>query len=153
VANKGWNDTRRLVLAGTLVAQATLRVDLTSHPAPRITRRLEGRLPGGLYRAYYRELKGSVGARAFYEWFKRNNARQRKSLEDKGKETGKKRKVPEQFRKDMEERRRKREADGTARREMEPIPEYYTEKVKPWITWREARAYVAVTRRRRDTRC
>jgi hypothetical protein len=67
--------------------------------------------------AYYRELKGSVGARAFYEWFKRNNARQRKSLEDKGKETGKKRKVPEQFRKDMEERRRKREADGTARRE------------------------------------
>eukprot|EP01047_Picozoa_sp_COSAG01_P036506 COSAG01_NODE_2853_length_6967_cov_940.485149_2_plen_112_part_00 len=57
--------------------------------------------------AYYRELKGSVGARAFYEWFKRNNARQRKSLEDKGKETGKKRKVPEQFRKDMEERRRK----------------------------------------------
>jgi hypothetical protein len=24
--------------------------------------------------AYYRELKGSVGARAFYEWFKRNNA-------------------------------------------------------------------------------
>jgi hypothetical protein len=69
------------------------------------------------------------------------------------KETGKKRKVPEQFRKDMEERRRKREADGTARREMEPIPEYYTEKVKPWITWREARAYVAVTRRRRDTRC
>ena len=79
--------------------------------------------------AYYRELKGSVRARAFYEWFKRNNARQRKSLEDKGKETGKKRKVPEQFRKDMEERRRKREADGTARREMEPIPEYYTEKV------------------------
>eukprot|EP01049_Picozoa_sp_SAG25_P000395 SAG25_NODE_14_length_24446_cov_22.033678_10_plen_95_part_00 len=30
--------------------------------------------------AYYRELKGSVGARAFYEWFKRNNARQRKSV-------------------------------------------------------------------------
>ena len=29
--------------------------------------------------AYYRELKGSVGACAFYEWFKRNNARQRKS--------------------------------------------------------------------------
>jgi hypothetical protein len=93
--------------------------------------------------AYYRELKGSVGARAFYEWFKRNNAKQRKSIEDKGKETGKRRKVPEQFRKDMEERRRKREADGTARRDIDPIPEYYTEKVKPWISWREARAYVA----------
>jgi hypothetical protein len=64
--------------------------------------------------AYYRELKGSVGARAFHEWFKRNNARQRKSLEDKGKETGKKRKVPKQFRKDMEERRRKRERETTS---------------------------------------
>eukprot|EP01047_Picozoa_sp_COSAG01_P099793 COSAG01_NODE_29748_length_630_cov_1.517891_2_plen_64_part_01 len=29
-ARKGLDDTRRLVLTGTLVAQATLRVDLTS---------------------------------------------------------------------------------------------------------------------------
>ena len=33
--------------------------------------------------AYYRELKGSVGARAFYEWFKRNNEKQKESIENK----------------------------------------------------------------------
>jgi hypothetical protein len=49
---------RRLVLAGTLVAQTTLQVDLTSHPAIPVTRRLEGRLPGGLYRAWE---AGSLG--------------------------------------------------------------------------------------------
>ncbi len=57
-ARKGLDDTRRLVLTGTLVAQATLRVDLTSHPVIPVTRRLEGRLPGGLYRAWE---AGSLG--------------------------------------------------------------------------------------------
>jgi hypothetical protein len=57
-ARKGLDDTRRLVLTRTLVAQASLRVDLTSHPVLPVTRRLDGRLPGGLYRAWE---AGSLG--------------------------------------------------------------------------------------------
>jgi hypothetical protein len=57
-ARKGLDDTRRLVLTGTLVAQATLRVDLTSHPVIPVTGRLEGWLPGGLYRSWE---AGSLG--------------------------------------------------------------------------------------------
>jgi hypothetical protein len=71
--------------------------------------------------AYYRELKGALGVRAFWEWFKRNNDKQKESIENKGKPTGKTKTFT-----------RKNGSTGT-----------YEYKVRPWITWREVRAYVA----------
>jgi hypothetical protein len=75
--------------------------------------------------AYYRELKGAMGVRAFWEWFKRNNAKQRQSLQDAkdGKETGKTR----------PRKARYRATEG----------DVYKYKVRPWISWREVRAYVS----------
>eukprot|EP01047_Picozoa_sp_COSAG01_P112770 COSAG01_NODE_41501_length_450_cov_11.794872_1_plen_96_part_01 len=37
---------------------------------------------------YYTQLRGSVGARGFWEWFKRNNKTQKQSFKDQGKPTG-----------------------------------------------------------------
>ena len=46
-----------------------------------------------LFDGYYTQLRGSVGARGFWEWFNRNNDQQKESIENKGKPSGKTREV------------------------------------------------------------
>jgi hypothetical protein len=84
--------------------------------------RLDDEKMEALNDAYYRELKGALGVRAFWEWFKRNNEKQKESIENKGKPTG--RQTNTFTRKDG--------STGT-----------YEYKVRPWIKWREVRAFVA----------
>ena len=62
-----------------------------------------------------------MGVRAFWEWFKRNNEKQRKSIADVGKDSGKVKVRPQKY-------------HATQGAE-------YRYKVRPWISWREVRAY------------
>jgi hypothetical protein len=86
-------------------------------------KRLDDEKMAALNDAYYKELRGSTGMRGLWEWFNRNNEKQRQSQADAkaGKETG-----------ETYERPAKYAAQGT-----------YRYKVKPWISWREVQAYVA----------
>eukprot|EP01047_Picozoa_sp_COSAG01_P038361 COSAG01_NODE_3109_length_6574_cov_52.415907_4_plen_509_part_00 len=70
---------------------------------------------------YYTQLRGSVGARGFWEWFKRNDQKQKQSLEDRGKPTG--------------ETRTWTKNDGST-----GVYEY---KTTPFVSWRQLRAFVA----------
>ena len=70
---------------------------------------------------YYTQLRGSVGARGFWEWFKRNNERQKRSLELQGQPTGEIREITRR--------------DGT--------PGIYEYKHTPFVSWRQLRAFVA----------
>ena len=74
-----------------------------------------------LFDGYYTQLRGSVGARGFWEWFNRNNDQQKESIENKGKPSGKTREVTYK--------------DGST-----GVYEY---KVQPFVSWRELRAFVS----------
>ena len=67
-----------------------------------------------LFDGYYTQLRGSVGARGFWEWFNRNNDQQKESIENKGKPSGKTREVTYK--------------DGST-----GVYEY---KVQPFVSWR-----------------
>ena len=74
-----------------------------------------------LFDGYYTQLRGSVGARGFWEWFNRNNDQQKESIENKGKPSGKTREVTYK--------------DGST-----GVYEY---KIQPFVSWRELRAFVS----------
>eukprot|EP01049_Picozoa_sp_SAG25_P001861 SAG25_NODE_89_length_16305_cov_24.431630_1_plen_263_part_10 len=86
-------------------------------------KRLDDEKIAALNEAYYTELRGSTGMRGLWEWFNRNNDRQRESQENRGKETGEVKQRAAAF----------REKQGAE----------YRYKVKPWISWREVQAFVA----------
>ena len=54
--------------------------DVTRKPASKYYEELTAEQLEALNDGYYRELRGSTGARGFWEWFNRNNERQVESI-------------------------------------------------------------------------
>eukprot|EP01047_Picozoa_sp_COSAG01_P028987 COSAG01_NODE_1969_length_8767_cov_72.274689_2_plen_508_part_00 len=70
---------------------------------------------------YYTQLRGSVGARGFWEWFKRNNEKQKESMKLRGEPTGETK-------------------EFTLKDGSKSVYEY---KHQPFVSWRELRSFVA----------
>ena len=95
--------------------------DVTRKPASKYYEELTAEQLEALNDGYYRQLRGSTGARGFWEWFNRNNPKQIESIENKGQPSGKTKNVTYK--------------DGST-----GVYEY---KVKPFVSWRQLRSFIA----------